>query len=292
MAATAHVAALALVAQAAWATALDPDRERVQSERWEWAGRPVGLFLKQAFGDRAPLLAVDAAGATPYFAEMDAVDMLGLNDRYLGLHPPHDMGSGTLGHELGDGAYVLRRKPDLVLFHVPPGQANPPWRGGQEMIRAPEFAAFYRLVRFRTIETRDDPSTEATLWARVEDSRIGIERSSGRVVVPGFLLASMGAPFAELDESGRLAASLAPGQSIAVSTLGLGEGTWHAAVDAEGMVTLAVAGDSVQDSAGGLAVTFTLGASGPATVMVQAGASSRAHVRALTFVRDGAATPL
>jgi arabinofuranosyltransferase len=298
---TAHVAAIALVAHTAWVTALDPDRERVQSERWEWAGRPVGLFLKQAFGDRAPLLAVDAAGATPYFAETDALDMLGLNDRYLGLHPPHAMGSGTLGHELGDGAYVLRRKPDLVLFHVPPGQASPPWRGGQEMVREPEFAALYRLVSFRTGATREDPPREATLWARIEDSRIGIERAPGRVVVPGFVLASMGAPFAELDESGRLAASLTPGQSIVLPTvtvLRLGAGTWRGAVDADGSVTLTVSGAAAPDSPAGPRVAFTLGDSEAAFVTVSTHAKSRAdgtdgtdgthrpHVRALTFVRD------
>jgi arabinofuranosyltransferase len=287
---TAHVAALGLVLHTAWVTVADPDRASVQSEQWEWTGRPVGLFLKRAFGDRAPLLAVDAAGATPYFAEIDALDMLGLNDRYLGLHRPSDMGAGTLGHELGDGAYVLRRKPDLVLFHVPPGQADPPWRGGQEMIRDPAFAELYRLVRFRTIETREDPSREATLWVRIDNSRVGIERTPGRVVVPGFVLASMGAPFAELDESGRLAASLAPGQSIAISTrstLRLGAGAWRGGVDADAAVTMTVAGEPAQEETSGTAVTFAIGPSGPGIVVVSNRAASAAHVRALTFVRAG-----
>lgn len=234
------------------------------------------------------LLAVDAAGATPYFAEIDALDMLGLNDRYLGLHPPQDMGSGTLGHELGDGAYVLRRKPDLVLFHVPPGQPDPMWRGGREMVRDPEFAAFYRLVRFRTIATGDDPPRDATLWIRIEDSRIGIERTPARVVVPGFVLASMGAPFAELDESGHLAASLAPGQSIALpiqSTLRLGAGAWRGEVDGDESLALTVSGGSEAGSA----VAFTVEGAGP-TVVVTSRSTGRAHLRALTFLREPNAT--
>ena len=95
----------------------------------------VGRLLGTAFAAEQPLLAVDAAGSVPYFSRLPALDMLGLSDRYLAHHRPADFGSGVLGHELGDGAYVLSREPDLVLFchpvdasRSPAFAAAPRWR--------------------------------------------------------------------------------------------------------------------------------------------------------------------
>ena len=45
-------------------------------------------------------------GTLAYWSELPALDMLGLNDRYLATHPPADFGQGGLGHELGDADYV------------------------------------------------------------------------------------------------------------------------------------------------------------------------------------------
>ena len=39
--------------------------------------------------------------------------MLGLNDYHIPRNPPRNFGEGSIGHELGDGDYVLRREPDL-----------------------------------------------------------------------------------------------------------------------------------------------------------------------------------
>ena len=57
-------------------------------------------MLKEAFGDQQPLYAVDNAGCLPNFSGLPALDMLGLNDHYLAHHPPPNIGTGYLGHEL------------------------------------------------------------------------------------------------------------------------------------------------------------------------------------------------
>ena len=42
--------------------------------------------------------------------------MLGLTDAHLAREKDETYGSGFIGHELGDGRYVLGREPDLVIF--------------------------------------------------------------------------------------------------------------------------------------------------------------------------------
>ena len=179
----AQALAVGVIAVAITAEGQNPRRSRLDGEPWVWRGRPLGLFLSRAFGARDPLFAVDAAGSTPYYAEIDSLDMLGLNDRYLALHRPANFGQGPFGHELGDAAYVLRRKPDLVMFHVAPGQARPVWRAGIDMVKSPEFARHYQLVTF---ETGDPTGERALLWVRREDSRVGISRTPGADHRPGF----------------------------------------------------------------------------------------------------------
>src|SRR6185436_9681491 len=89
----------------------DSENLRAISERWEWDGKVIGTLLKKTFGPSQPLMAIDPAGCLPYWSELPALDMLGLNDYYLPRHPPANLGEGPIGHELGDGKYVLDRRP-------------------------------------------------------------------------------------------------------------------------------------------------------------------------------------
>ncbi|MFW2387775.1 MAG: hypothetical protein ACN4G0_05535, partial [Polyangiales bacterium] len=75
----------------------------------------IGNTLRRAFGSRDPLVAVDAAGAIPFYSELRSLDMLGLNDSHIARHRSETFGTGIQGHELGDGAYVLSREPDLIV---------------------------------------------------------------------------------------------------------------------------------------------------------------------------------
>ncbi|MBM4363355.1 MAG: hypothetical protein FJ104_11785, partial [Deltaproteobacteria bacterium] len=179
----AQVLSLALVAAFGAQQLRDPDRFAATRMTWAWTGKPVGRFIRDAFGQQSPLLAVDAAGSTPYYAGVPALDMLGLNDAWLARHPPANIGHGSLAHELGDARYVLRRAPDLVMFHMPPGSQKPEWRAGHDLVRLPEWKRLYQLVRF---DTGGKKPVTLVVWVRRESGRIGIVREAGRVDLPGF----------------------------------------------------------------------------------------------------------
>ena len=76
--------------------------------------RDIGLHLKQTLGPNG-LIALNAAGVIPYYAEMETIDMLGLNNEYIARHGDRDR-SLAYGHQAGDGEYVLRRAPDVIMF--------------------------------------------------------------------------------------------------------------------------------------------------------------------------------
>ena len=167
----------------AFLQATDAENDRARTERWEWDGQVLGTLLRAAFGPRQPLLATDLAGCIPYFSGLPTIDMLGLNDRWL-TRPPADFGTGQIGHELGDGTYVLDRQPDLVGFTEVMG-ALPRFRVGREIMRDGRFFSSFQPVRFEG----DDPRRFAwLLWVRREGGRIGIRRVEHRVTVPAFFL--------------------------------------------------------------------------------------------------------
>ena len=152
---------------------------RAVNERFEWQGRDVALLLKDAFSTQQPLLAVTAAGCLPYWSELPAVDMLGLNDYYLPRNPPKDVGDGKLGHELGDGRYVLSREPDIIVFNV---GSEPAYRSGLEMRDMPDFHRFYIPVM-----TRASQNHRALIYFNKYSHKIGIQKTQSSIVVPGFL---------------------------------------------------------------------------------------------------------
>jgi hypothetical protein len=185
--------------------AADRHNLRALRERWEWDGRELGLLLKAAFATERPLLAVTAAGCLPYWSELPALDMLGLNDYYLPRHPPPDIGRGFLGHELGDGAYVLGREPDLIVFSIGSG---PAYRSGDELNRMPEFHARYVPVLVNVRGLADTPIVYAHRYSR----RIGVAISDTIAAVPGFLLTGDDTR-AELHAGSKLVARIGAGSA-------------------------------------------------------------------------------
>jgi hypothetical protein len=96
-------------------------------------------------------IAVNPAGALPYFSRLPTIDMLGLNDREIARTEIPALGSGRLpGHEKGNGAAVVRRRPGIILIggvklEPPPG--DPEWklhgRSETELARLPELFQVY-----------------------------------------------------------------------------------------------------------------------------------------------------
>jgi hypothetical protein len=126
--------------------ALDPRiRAAVEPDAASRYGRTVGLWL----GAHLPpgsLVATNAAGALPYFSDLPVVDMLGITDRRIARRRPD--ARQWIGHERGDGAEVLARRPAVIVFGGPEGSIEPwPFRSDQEVAADPRFHADYELER-------------------------------------------------------------------------------------------------------------------------------------------------
>jgi arabinofuranosyltransferase len=201
----------------------DEENFRAISERWEWDGQAVGTLLKTAFGKQQPLLAVDPAGCLPYWSELPTVDMLGLNDHYLPRHPPAGFGQGPIGHELGDGQYVLNRQPDLVVFLLPTGAEHGYFLSGRQMQEDSRFFREYSLTRFETPAPR---KVVSQIWVRTNSPRIGISRKDDQIIVPAFLLNGNRSTAARLNSRNELIVPIARDLPARLNSLELPPGIW------------------------------------------------------------------
>ncbi len=182
----------------------NPRSAEARSETWEWHGKVLGEALRGAFAGRAPRIAVDAAGALPYYSRLPALDMLGLCDRTIATTPfPAWLATtkpGTPkppGHLRGNGAYVMTQQPDLMLFSKPPGLPLPVFVSGCEFEDDPRFLDGYRLALLdlgapALVSGGTQPHL-APRWVRV-DGRAGVVRDGERVTVPGYLFGAFALP--------------------------------------------------------------------------------------------------
>jgi hypothetical protein len=257
----------------------DPEKQHAIDDTWVWSGRDVGEFLSRAFPNERPLVAVDAAGTLPFYSELPCLDMLGLNDRVIAsIHPP-DFGTGFPGHELGNGAYLLSRKPDLIVFHNSNGDAEPMWRGGREMKGSPEFARNYQLVTFET-----PTSVQSRMWVRKEDGKVGTARTDDEITVPGYLLSTRQGGVAKLDPEGRLALQVDASHPASLS-MGLHGGRWSVRVEALGEVDVTVSSRSHRSSGTGTA-TIDVGPEredDPVKLVIAVRRGDTAYVRRVIF---------
>ena len=115
-------------------------------------------------------LALVPAGALPEAGKLRIIDMLGLNDRQLARVRVEGMGTHKQGHEKGDGALVLARRPAYVILNHNPNArydaVSPPdmhlqFRPVRQIWESPEFHRDYLpfLVAI-------DDSTSFTVYER------------------------------------------------------------------------------------------------------------------------------
>jgi len=208
---------------------------RLESQRSYSECFALGQQLRVAFSVQKPLIAVNAAGCFPYVSRLPSLDMLGLNDFHIAHHRPPDMGEGPIGHELGDGSYVLSRKPDIVVLcgvnGMILGLVVPCGRGDRELTALPEFQRNYRLVFYRA------DMFDGAFWTRIEDGRLGITRSADTIYLPGFLLATTHGARAVLDTAGRLVTALEVGDAR-IADVYLPSGTWELSLKSDGLSKL------------------------------------------------------
>ncbi len=135
-------AAVALPAQLR-AVRLEGDWVRL----WSAAGRALGAAVPP--GTRIALCPV---GALPYHAGLPVLDMLGLTDTHIARRPP-DLRYAYPGHHRHDAAYVLARRPDLVMLANGPTVDSPgafPWHEvrsyERDLATSPRFRREYRII--------------------------------------------------------------------------------------------------------------------------------------------------
>ena len=198
-------------------------------EHWELQGESLGLFLHQAFGDKQPLLSSDAAGVVPFYAHMPVLDPLGLNDYHIAHEASRSRGYGWVGHELGDGKYILDQKPDLLLFSSFEGD-GPLFPADQQVVADPRFATFYQGIRF---DTPQPNSIRALMYIRRMDGKLGLQQQDGKVTIPGYLEKTDLANSIHLVD-GRATLVIPPHGRATYEKIPLSRGNWVASVDGNG----------------------------------------------------------
>jgi hypothetical protein len=111
-------------------------------------GKMSGEWLKKNCPP-STILATNTIGSVPYYSDLYAIDMLGITDSHIAHRQLNDMGRNYPGHEKGDGVYIMKRYPDIILFGGPLGSAIPVLRSDFELSKMP---LFYRLYQFITVE--------------------------------------------------------------------------------------------------------------------------------------------
>ncbi len=120
------------------------DYRRVYADRVSDIGRKIGLWLR----DKVPpstVVALNPVGAIPYYSRLRAIDMLGLTDAYI-AHNASRVNSIWAGHEIGDGEYILSRKPDIIILDGPWGDITPLFKGDYELAENKKFWEEYQFM--------------------------------------------------------------------------------------------------------------------------------------------------
>lgn len=119
------------------------------------AGEHVGRFL-QAYLPPGATVATATAGSTPYHAPaLRFIDTLGLNDRHIArrhIGALQTRWQEMPGHLKGDGAYILRRAPDVIVIGPAAGvlgdRPTEWFLTDYELLTADEFHSRYTPYRF------------------------------------------------------------------------------------------------------------------------------------------------
>lgn len=106
-------------------------------------GEQVGAWLAAEL-QADDLVAVNTAGAVPYFSGLPSIDTLGLADAQIAGRPVYIVSTGWAGHRKGWGEYVLTRRPRVILWYNSAGSREPFYLGDHELAESPFFRFFYR----------------------------------------------------------------------------------------------------------------------------------------------------
>lgn len=198
-----------------------PSNRAGLEEHWEWDARVTALALREAFGDVSPLVAVTAAGSIPYWTGFPSLDMLGLNDRYLGLHPGHGHGECIPMHSVCNADYVLSRNPDIVSFNAAGDTTGLPV--ARALVADHRFTGVYSRAVFRG----DYPYTRyGLLWFNRNSSVLGVGVSGDTLRIPPWFLGENKHTICFLAD-GIPGTAITPGRPARGFFPELAGGSWH-----------------------------------------------------------------
>lgn len=186
---------------------------RAKHERWEWNIKSLALVLREAFAEDDPLAAVTAAGSMPYWSGFRSIDMYGLNDRVLPTLPNEFIGRGWLGHEIGNGDYILSREPDMIVLHD--GELEPILRYETDFAFPSPFRTEYLP---RAVLGTYPHEHRGIVWFRRWSERTGMHATDESLHIPGYFFLPSDSSAAMLDQSGELCTVL-PADGTAEFTL-------------------------------------------------------------------------
>jgi hypothetical protein len=164
-------------------------------------------------------MAVDAAGALPYFARLPAIDMLGLNDADIPGRLPAGWGQRRLSfdlHDVGNADSIMERQPDLIVPCSPVGHDGPcpgvPW--SFRLFAHPEFRANYVRMRFWADTPR---GVGGTAWLKRTSPIAASREGTKTTLLPASLAHDDGTL---VFRGGAAAAEIAPGGQVRVEPFG------------------------------------------------------------------------
>jgi hypothetical protein len=110
------------------------------------SGYAIGQYLRNHF-PQDTLVALNPAGAIPFYSQMPTIDMLGLNNYHIAHYGERDPRL-RYGHQVGDGKYVLSQEPDIVLLGAGSSRLPGPFISDQEIWHSTEFWTLYAPVKW------------------------------------------------------------------------------------------------------------------------------------------------
>lgn len=112
-------------------------------------------------------LALNAVGIIPYYTKFQTIDMLGLTDKHIAHSKLKRVKGAVMGHEKHDPAYVLSRRPDIIIPALPVCDRRPPqmsqlqrrWYhnmlpGDRKMLQMKAFQENYQVVVVQVAKSR------------------------------------------------------------------------------------------------------------------------------------------
>lgn len=140
---------LALIAaHALWGLATEEPYRALVADRTAVVGERVGVWLAKHL-EPTDMIAVNTAGALPYFSNLPAIDMLGLTEPAIAQRPVYVVSPGWTAHRRGWGEYVLQRRPRAIFWYNSAGSRRPHYLSDRELAASPLFRFSYRRERAR-----------------------------------------------------------------------------------------------------------------------------------------------